>query len=134
MQGSDGMMAPAQALGGWGMLSEVTEFVVQGITVEGEIFQPPDWAERLCDKLSRVGADGRKAYPSYTRPILSEGVKSLAVRASLQKDNIQAFELIRQFIAENRLTVRSGRGSRDAEAAELPFPGKERRDPSRNIW
>ena len=117
------------------MLSEVAEFVVQGITAEGEVFRPPDWAERLCDKLSRAGADGRKAYPSYVRPVISEGIRSLVVRASLQKDNVQAFELIKQFIAENRLVVRSGRGSRDAETTG-PHPpvGRERRDPNRNNW
>ena len=111
------------------MLSEVAEFVVQGITVEGDVFQPPDWAERLCDLLSRTGADGRKAYPSYARPMMIGGVNSLVVRTSLQKDNAQAFELIKRFIAENRLAVRSGRGSRDAEnTGPLPVIGRERRD------
>ena len=115
------------------MLSEVTEFVIQGITVEGEVFQPLDWAERLCDKLPKVGADG--AYPSYVRPMIIEGIKSLVVRASLQKDNIQAFDLIKQFIANNRLMVRSGRGSRDTETTGSYLPiGRERRDPSRNNW
>ena len=117
------------------MLSEVAEFVVQGITAEGEVFQPPDWAERLCDKLVQAGTDGCKAYPSYVRPVLSGGIRSLVVRASLQKDNAQAFGLIKQFIAEYHLMVRSGRGSRDAEStlSQPPF-GKERRDPNRNNW
>ena len=117
------------------MLSEVAEFVVQGITAEGEIFQPPDWAERLCDKLAQMGADGSKAYPLYARPVMSEGIRSLVVRASLQKDNIQAFELIKQFISGNRLMVRTGRGSRDAEDnGTQPPVGRERRDPNRNNW
>ena len=117
------------------MLSEIAEFVVQGITAEGDVFQPPDWAERLCDKLSMVGDAGRKAYPSYVRSVTSDGVKSLVVRVSLQKDDIRAFELVKQFIAENRLVVRSGRGSRDAETTG-PHPpiGRERRDSNRNNW
>lgn len=117
------------------MLSEVAEFVIQGITVEGEIFQPPDWVERLCDMLSNAAADGSKACPEYVRPIMINGVHSVVVQVLLQKANPHAFGLVKQFIAENRLVVRSGRGSRDAEAAEpLPFSGKERRDPSHNIW
>ena len=117
------------------MLSEVAEFVIQGITVEGEVFQPPDWAERLCESLAKTGWDGHKVYPSYARPMMVEGVKSVVVRASLRKDDVHAFELIKQFIAENRLMVRSGRGSRNAESTgPLPAIGKERRDPSRNNW
>ena len=117
------------------MLSEVAEFVVQGITVERDVFQPPDWAERLCDRLTRTGASGVNIYPDYVRPIITGGVNSLVVRTSLQKDNAQAFDLIKQFIAEHRLVVRSGRGSRDAEnTGPLPVIGKERRDSSRNNW
>ena len=117
------------------MLSDVAEFVVQGINVEGDIFQPLDWAERLCDQLAGTGAGGGKVYPDYVRPIITGGVNSLVVRTSLQKDNAQAFELIKRFIAEHRLAVRSGRGSRDAEnTGPLPVIGKERRNSSRNNW
>lgn len=117
------------------MLSEAAEFVIQGITVEGDIFQPADWAERLCDLLARTGADGRKTYSSYVRPVVTEGIKSVVVRVALQSADPEAFDMIRRYIAENRLMVRSGRGSRDAEATgPHPVIGKERRDPSRNIW
>ena len=115
------------------MLSEVAEFVVQGITVEGDVFQPPDWAERLCVTLP--GAGGGKACSGFVRPMMIGGVNCLVVRTALQKDNARAFELIKRFIAENRLVVRSGRGSRDAESTgPRPVIGKERRDPSRNNW
>ena len=115
------------------MLSEVAEFVVQGITVEGDVFQPPDWAERLCDTLP--GAGGGKACSSLVRPMMIGGVNSLVVRTSLQKDNAQAFELIKRFIAEHRLAMRSGRGSRDAEnTGPLPIIGMERRNSNRSNW
>ena len=117
------------------MLHEAAEFVIQGITVDGNVFQPEDWAERLCNSLAKTGSDGRKIHSSYVRPVVSDGIKSVVVRVVLQKANLEAFEMIKRYIAENRLTVRSGRGSRDAEASgPLPVVGKERRDPSRNIW
>lgn len=117
------------------MLSEAAEFVIQGVTVEGNAFQPEDWAERLCNLLAKTGVDGRKKYSLYVRPVVSDGMKSVVVRVALQEANPEAFEIIKRYIAENRLMVRSGRGSRDAEASgPLPVVGKERRDPSRNIW
>jgi len=117
------------------MLSEAAEFVIQGITVEGNIFQPVDWAERLCDSLAMTGADGHKTYSSYVRPVVTEGIKSVVVRVALQKADPGKFDMIKRYIAENRLMVRSGRGSRDAEATgSFPVIGKERRDPRRNNW
>lgn len=117
------------------MLSEAAEFVIQGITVDGDLFQPADWAERLCNSLARTGADGLKTYSSYVRPVVTEGIKSVVVRVALQKDDPKEFDMIKRYIAENRLMVRSGRGSRDAEATgSHPVIGKERRDPSRNNW
>ena len=117
------------------MLSDAAEFVIKGITVEGDVFQPADWAERLCDSLARTGADGRKIYSSYVHPVASEGIKCVVVRVILQKDDPGIFDMIKRYITENRLMVRSGRGSRDAEnTGPLPVIGKERRDPSRNNW
>jgi Protein of unknown function (DUF3579) len=115
------------------MLSDVAEFVVRGETVEGEIFQPPDWAERMCTTLSGTEAGGGKVYPDYVRPIVADGVASLVVQVSLQRDNTGAFEMIKQFIAENRLVLRSGRGSRDAEhTGPLRAFGRDRRGSGRN--
>ena len=115
------------------MLSDVAEFVVQGITLEGDIFQPPDWAERMCGNLSGLEAGGGKVYPDYVRPITSGGVVSLVVQVLLQRDNAEAFELIKQFIAENRLVVRSGRGSRDAEnTGPITVFDRERRKSGRD--
>lgn len=117
------------------MLSDAAEFVIKGITVEGDIFQPADWAERLCDSLARTGADGRKTYTSYVRPMVTDGIKSVLVRVALQKADPEVFDMIKRYITENRLMVRSGRGSRDAEATgPHPSISKERRDPSRNNW
>ena len=117
------------------MLSDVAEFVVQGITLEGKIFEPQDWAENLCDALSRMDKIKNLNCSSYVRPIISNGIRCLVVRSSLQTAHIAAFEHIKQFIADHRLLVRAGRGSRDSEVVEKLLPaGKERRDPNRNKW
>lgn len=117
------------------MLPGVAEFVVQGITVEGEVFQHPDWAEQLCGMLGTTGPDGRLLYSSYVRPEMVDGVKSVVVRVALQVVDEKAFERIKQFVAEHRLQVRAGRGSRDAEqTGKYPVFDPERRDPRNNPW
>jgi phage terminase Nu1 subunit (DNA packaging protein) len=64
-----------------------------------------------------------------------DGVKSVVVRISLQVADEKAFEIIKQYVAEHRLQVRAGRGSRDAEANEShPAIAHERRSPKNNSW
>jgi hypothetical protein len=112
------------------MLTDIAEFVVQGTTLEGNAFQPPDWAERLCDSLSGVKAAKGNVFPGYVRPIVPGGIASLVVQVSLKRDCPEAFDRIKKFIAENRLVVRSGRGSRDAEhTGPLTVFAGERRKP-----
>lgn len=131
---SNGMMLAAQGtIRGIMMLSDIAEFVIHGKTLEGEIFQPPDWAERLCGDLSGTAAARGKVYPDYIRPIISGGTVSLVVQVSLKRDNADAFARIKRFIAENRLVVRSGRGSRDAEnTGPITVFSGERRNPEPN--
>jgi hypothetical protein len=118
--------APAMPFG-------LAEFVVQGRTTEGNVFQPGDWAEQLLGRL----AGGRPAvtYASYLRAEVIDGIKSLVVRSALKEVNPGAFNLIRQFVADNHLMVRAGRGVIDAEGSG-PHRAidQERRDPKRNAW
>ncbi len=118
------------------MLSKVAEFVIQGITVDGIPFQPADWAEHLCDSLTRSGADGRKIHPSYVRPMIIDGIKCVVVRATLRKDNAEAFELIKRYIVENRLMIRAGRGGGDYIETTGAYPAfrSDRRDPNNDNW
>jgi len=106
---------------------------MQGKTTEGKIFQPEDWAEQLLDKL----ASDRPAvkYASYLRAEVIEGVKSLVVRSTLKEVDPRAFDMIKQFVADNHLMVRAGRGVIDAEGTGPQRAiDQERRDPKRNAW
>ena len=53
------------------MLSDIAEFVVQGITVEGEIFEPADWPARLCATLPETSPDGKRDYTQFIKPDVS---------------------------------------------------------------
>jgi hypothetical protein len=116
------------------MLPGVAEFVVQGITVEGEVFQPPEWPQQLCNMLGKTCPDGQ-LHSSYVHPVMVDGVAAVVVRVALQVVDEKAFEIIKQFVAEHRLLVRAGRGSRDAEANGVhPVFTQERRSPKNNDW
>ncbi|MDD4910753.1 MAG: DUF3579 domain-containing protein [Sideroxydans sp.] len=117
------------------MLSGVSEFVIQGITENGGLFQQEGWAISLCNMLGTVGPDGRMLYSAYARPVMINGVSSVVIRNSLQRVDPKAFEMVKQFVAENQLKVRSGRGSRDAEVTGVhPVIGQERRSLESKGW
>jgi hypothetical protein len=113
----------------------IVEFVILGTTADGVLFQPTGWSVGLCNMLATVGSDGRMVYSSYARPIIVEGISAVVVRASLQKVDPAAFELVKRFVSENRLKVRAGRGGRDAEATgPHPVLGMERRRTGPSGW
>ncbi len=117
------------------MLPGVAEFVIHGVTVDGEPFLQPGWAQQLCSSLGTTGPDGRPLYSSYVRPVIADGAEAVVVRVSLQVVDERAFEMIKRFVAENQLQVRSGRGYRDAEiTGKHPAFEPERRSPQNNNW
>jgi len=117
------------------MLPGVAEFVVCGITVDGEVFRQPGWVEQLCDSLNTTGMPCPQPYSAYVRPVMIGGTAAVVVRVSLQMVDKKAFETIKHFVAEHRLQVRAGRGSRDAEGNETSLVvAKERRSQNNNDW
>lgn len=114
---------------------DVVEFVIQGISKDGKAFRPSNWWERLGDMLSTTGKDGRIVYSSYVRPTVIQDIPSVVVRISLKKADPHAFEIIKQFITANHLTVRAGRSRAEAGATGLfPTISMERRSPKNNGW
>ncbi len=108
---------------------DLAEFVIQGITKDGTVFRPTNWGDRLSDMLATTGKDGRVVYSSYLHPILIQGLPSVVVRFSLEKADPHGFELVKQFVVANHLTVRAGRNRHDAGATGIfPTISMERRD------
>ena len=114
---------------------ELAEFVIQGVTKEGETFRPSNWGERLSDMLSTTGKDGRIMYSSYVRPMLIGGLPCVVVRFSLEKADPKGFELVKQFIIANNLKVRAGRDREQVGATGLfPTIHMDRRTGENNAW
>lgn len=101
------------------MSSELPMFVVEGITMEGKVFRPSDWIERLIDTVSTYGSDRRAHAGSYSGPDrrrqqvgflraqIIEGRKCLVVDARLQQANPAAFRFLQDFIQSNRLRTQT---------------------------
>lgn len=88
---------------------QTNEFVIVGLTVDGERFRPGDWAERLCGVMSQFGADQRMRYSPYVQPLTVGGVKCVVVDARLESIEPLAYQFLRTFARDNGLQVRSGR-------------------------
>jgi hypothetical protein len=88
---------------------ETSEFVIIGLTMEGERFRPSDWAERLCGVMSQFGADQRMRYSPYVQPRNIQGTKCVVVDARLRDLEPLAWQFLRNFARDNALQVRPGR-------------------------
>jgi hypothetical protein len=67
------------------------EFVILGITRDGQPFRPSDWAERLCGVMSAFGGDHRMQYSPFVHPIRNE----LRVRQGRVEERTKLSELQR---------------------------------------
>ena len=103
---------------------ESNEFVIQGITVDGKLFRPSDWAGRVAGVMSSFGG-GRLGYSPYCFPIGSENVKCVVVSKELKAIEPMAYTFLLNFARDNELRVRAGREVPREEA----MPGAEGKAP-----
>lgn len=88
---------------------ETHEFVIVGLTVDGDRFRPSDWAERLCGVMSQFGADQRMRYSPYVQPLNIQGIKCVVVDIRLQAVEPLAYQFLQNFAKDNELQIRAGR-------------------------
>lgn len=88
------------------------EFFIYGVTHQGKVFRPSDWAERLCGVMAcyRPGgmASGRDAfigYSPYVRPITHGGVRCVVVDERLKEIEPMALTFVLSFARDNDLPV-----------------------------
>ena len=86
-----------------------SEWVILGVTVTGEIFDVPDWPERLCGMLATQLQDKRLRYSDYLRPAHINGLAAVVMSRKLEQDSPASFAIVKRFVAENYLDTRSDR-------------------------
>lgn len=105
------------------------EWVILGVTVDGLVFEYPDWAERLCGMLLMQSSSNRLSYSDYLHPMQIDGLPAVVMNAKLEQADPDAYHLVRKFAEENNLKIRSGRTAAQlAATAKHPVLGVERRD------
>lgn len=91
------------------MPTESLEFVIQGVTQDGNTFRPSDWAERLAGCMSSFGGDGRLGYSPYCYPINSGGTRCVVVDIRIKEIEPMAYSFLVNFAKDNGLKTREGR-------------------------
>ena len=91
------------------MLQSQEEWVILGITQEGEAFTYPGWTERLCGMVAEQSGSNRLSYSDYLYPRIIDGLPAIVLNVKLYEVDPEAYKLIRKFAHDNRLKVRSGR-------------------------
>lgn len=111
------------------MFHKQEEWVLLGITADGQVFDCEDWTEQLCGMLAEKSGSNRLSYSDYLHPVYIDNLPAVVLEADLEEVDAESFRLVRKFAEDNRLKVRSGRTSVSA-TAKHPVLGVERRDPT----
>lgn len=98
-------------------LDTATEFVIMGVTNEGRVFRPTDWAERLAGVMSQFRPGGPQhgghlGYSPWCLPSLREGAKCVVVHRDLRDHDVLAWDFLVGFARDNNLRVEPGRSVR----------------------
>ena len=89
------------------------EFIIQGLTKDGRVFRPSDWAERLAGAMScfRPGAAGKAGissfigYSPYCVPTSIGDVKAVIVNEALKEIEPMAWDFVANFARDNDLQM-----------------------------
>jgi hypothetical protein len=90
------------------------QFIIQGITKDGRVFRPSDWAERLAGAMSsfRPDAAGARAgigafigYSPYCVPTTVGQVKAVIVNEALRDIEPMAWDFVTNFARDNVLEM-----------------------------
>ncbi len=99
------------------MASDAPKIIIEGITLDGAVFRPSDWIERLIDTLSSYGEDRRTRNGPYhgterrhrrvgfLQAQMIDGRKCLVVDTRLRDANPIAYRFLLEFIQNNRLRM-----------------------------
>ncbi len=86
------------------------QFLIQGVTHDGKVFRPSDWAERLCGVMSQFRPPGQRlvagaplAFSPYVHPVMVGSVKCVVVDARLEDLEPMAMEFVQNFARDNNL-------------------------------
>lgn len=88
-------------------------FLIVGLTLDGKVFRPSDWSERLAGAMSAFRPAGSNpgiasfiGYSPYCVPRSVGGHKCVLVSEALRGIEVLAWDFVMNFARDNRLEVR----------------------------
>lgn len=85
----------------------VKQFVIHGVTENGNRFRPSDWAERLAGVMAQFRPPGSAAshltYSPYVLPLVIDGVRGIVVDQRLRDLEPLAYKFVVDFARDNHL-------------------------------
>lgn len=80
--------------------------IIEGVTRNGRVFRPSDWAERMSGALSTFGPDHRIHYSPLLKPLTINGVKCVAIDPRMKDESPEMYAYIMGWANNNELKVR----------------------------
>lgn len=86
------------------------QYCIKGITPNGKVFRPSDWADRLCGVMSSFrppddDGDPRFTFSPYVTPETIEDVKCVIVDTQLADIDVRALDFVINFAKDNHLVL-----------------------------
>jgi hypothetical protein len=85
------------------------EVVIRGLTTQGRVFRPSDWADRLAGIVSSLGRDNRLNYSPDVQPVTRDGVRCVVIQKRLGQADQRVLKFLLDFARDNELEVADGR-------------------------
>ncbi len=86
-------------------LPEPSAFLIRGITHQGGVFRPSDWAERLAGAFTIMDPDHRICYSPYVQPTTLDGIRCVVVDKRLKTEDPNAYRFLQNFAKSNDLVT-----------------------------
>ncbi|MCH9756220.1 MAG: DUF3579 domain-containing protein [Gammaproteobacteria bacterium] len=81
------------------------KIVIEGVTPEGKVFRPSDWAERMSGALASF-KNSRIHYSPLLQPSVNhEGYKCVLLDPKLKESSPQIYQSILDFAKANKLNI-----------------------------
>lgn len=86
------------------------ELLIQGLTHQGKVFRPSDWADRLAGVMSQFRPGGAQpgshlSYSPWCVPTVIDNIKCVVVHPDLRDAEPMAWDFVMGFARDNDLQV-----------------------------
>ena len=85
-------------------------FIIKGVTLDGKVFRPSDWADRLCGVMACFneygsGPGAALQYSPWVQPHLVEDIRCVCVDSRIFDAEPMAYRFLLSFARDNQLVV-----------------------------